>query len=594
MDDAAPVGAGQGQNVGVVHTLRIVAASLLRFLVAVGLVWGAASPWASAAGEVALVAKGPPIQAAPGSSWWIDPTGQATLESVIARQGGHFQPMEPQVRLPLKPGQALWIQLQVGPAPTQAAWFLRIDQATLDRVTLWSRSGSASSVWSRHEAGDTVPLAQRSVPAPVPVLPLAVQVGESTTHYLRIESREGFAAPMVLQAESDLLLSLQRVGLASGIYLGAATLLLLGTALAGWRVRDPAYAWYCLYLAATALFVVSGTGFGGMVLWPHADAWNDASTYVFGFLAAATWPAFLWQLFDMPRRAAAWTRLALVPLILGVGAAALTAAGVLQGPGAPLLAVSVTSAVVSLLLLRWAWRRRDPAVPGLLIAYLPLLCVLPLPIARVSQWIPLLPWARIAMAVAFAWELCVMLLVLARRSQQQVERLRRIAGLDRVDPLTGLDSESVLAQRLEHLVVRVRSAGHSGAVYLLEIANLPELLAEHGPAIEQELLVRLAHRLGRAVGPSDTVARHGDRNFVVLVEGPLRVQRAQSVATRLVANMLRPLPSRFGQLQLRPRLAWMMVPVSRQAGELVPRLQHQLGQAGPSGRTIFTIQPEDF
>ena len=81
---------------------------------------------------------------------------------------------------------------------------------------------------------------------------------------------------------------------------------------------------------------------------------------------------------------------------------------------------------------------------------------------------------------------------------------------------------------------------------------------------------------------------------MVLVEGPLLAQRAQATATRLVANMLRPLPSRFGLLQLRPRLAWMMVPVSRQADELVPRLRRQLDQAGPSGRTIFTIQPDEF
>ncbi len=559
-----------------------------------GLVWSATLPAVSAAGEIALVATGQAVSAAPGSSWWIDPTGQAALESVIAQHSRQFQPLEPLARLPLQSGQALWIQLRTGPAPSQAAWFVRIDQATLDHVTLWTPSAPGSSAWTRHVAGDRVPLVERSVPAPVPVLPLAVQTGQATTHYLRIESREGFAAPVVLQPESDLLLSLQRIGLASGIYLGAATLLLLGTAFAGWRVRDPAYAWYCLYLAATALFVVSGTGFGSLVLWPKAAAWNDASTYVFGFLAAAFWPAFLWQLFDMRRRAEAWTHLALTPLLLGAGAAALTVLGVLEGPGAPLLAVSITSAVVSLLLLRWAWRRRDPAVPGLLVAYLPLLCVLPLPIARVSQLIPLLPWARMAMAAAFAWELCVMLLVLARRSQQQVEQQRRIAGLDRVDPLTGVASESLLTQRLEHLAVRVRSAGHSGAVYLLQITNLPELVAEHGTGIEQELLVRLAHRLGRAVGPSDTVARHRDQNFVVLVEGPLPAERAQATATRLVANMLRPLPSRFGLLQLRPRLAWMMVPVSRQANELVPRLQRQLEQAGASGRTIFTIQPNEF
>jgi PleD family two-component response regulator len=55
------------------------------------------------------------------------------------------------------------------------------------------------------------------------------------------------------------------------------------------------------------------------------------------------------------------------------------------------------------------------------------------------------------------------MLVLMLRSQQRRENIRRIQGLDRVDPATGLINGAVFHERLVRLIARSRTAEATAA-----------------------------------------------------------------------------------------------------------------------------------
>ncbi|QOL50281.1 sensor domain-containing protein [Massilia litorea] len=94
-----------------------------------------------------------------------------------------------------------------------------------------------------------------------------------------------------------------------------------------------------------------------------------------------------------------------------------------------------------------------------------------------------------------------------------------ILSLAFFDPLTRLPNRRLLLDRLRHAVAATRRDGHGGALLFIDLDNFKTLNDTLGHDKGDLLLQQVARRLeARVPRGSDTVARHGGDEFVIVLE----------------------------------------------------------------------------
>jgi diguanylate cyclase (GGDEF)-like protein/PAS domain S-box-containing protein len=108
------------------------------------------------------------------------------------------------------------------------------------------------------------------------------------------------------------------------------------------------------------------------------------------------------------------------------------------------------------------------------------------------------------------------------------------------DPLTGLPNRTLFLNRLSHVFAKRDEAASSAAVMFLDIDNFKLINDSLGHDAGDQLLRGIAPRLSEELRPSDTVARFGGDEFVVLCEEVTDGRDALQVAERLQEALSRP------------------------------------------------------
>ena len=107
------------------------------------------------------------------------------------------------------------------------------------------------------------------------------------------------------------------------------------------------------------------------------------------------------------------------------------------------------------------------------------------------------------------------------------------------DALTGLPNRRLLNDRLSQTMAVSKRSGYFGALMFLDLDNFKPLNDKYGHGVGDLLLIEAARRIGSCVRETDTVARFGGDEFVVML-GELEVNKAESTAqARIVAEKLR-------------------------------------------------------
>jgi len=96
------------------------------------------------------------------------------------------------------------------------------------------------------------------------------------------------------------------------------------------------------------------------------------------------------------------------------------------------------------------------------------------------------------------------------------EAIHRLAFYD---VLTGLPNRRLLMERLDVVVAEARTGSALGAVMYVDLDNFKDVNDARGHVVGDTLLVHAAERICRAVRGSNTVARIGGDEFVVLLGG---------------------------------------------------------------------------
>jgi GGDEF domain-containing protein len=537
---------------------------------------------------VVLEERAQPIPLAGHAQAWIDERASATWQDVAQLPDSAWSLVRPDSIYALDSRKALWIRFTVMPTAQEEGWYLRIQYPALNRATLHAVDAPALAAAS---AGDAVAVARWPVPHRHPLLPLATARDGPRQFLLRIENPHSFSAPVTLVDRGYFGREEQRDSFFLGAYFGLAALALAVCILSAVVLRDGTYARYAVAVLVMALAQAAVTGIGGLFLWPRWPWWNDLSPLVLPVLAGS---AFLWffsSAVELPRRFARLHHALIALAIAGVGTAAAIA---LVDPSVrfrlqvPAIGIAC---LVGVFILAWAARHGDRYARWMLWALLPVALSVLLPLAGTWGIAPMRGWTLHLMQAAIAVELPLLLIILMLRSQDRREHQRRMQGLDRIDPGTGLVNAHVFRVRLDRTIARSRRLGYLSVAVVLEIANSERIRKNFDRAWADELPISVADRLLSGAREIDTVARLGEHRFGVLVEGPLTADEAGAVGQRIVARCLMPERNKPLEWVANLRVAQAVLPFEEEAGAAVlQRLTSLLGDIPEdSKRAVYTL-----
>jgi diguanylate cyclase (GGDEF)-like protein len=139
------------------------------------------------------------------------------------------------------------------------------------------------------------------------------------------------------------------------------------------------------------------------------------------------------------------------------------------------------------------------------------------------------------------------------------------------DNLTGLPNRRLGQDRLDNALLRARRNGQNVAVLWLDLNKYKQINDVHGHAAGDLVLVEVARRLTVRLRESDTVARMGGDEFMVLLEGVHSFAVAETVAAALLQAIEVPIPFQDLHLNITASLGISLFPEHGQSSDELVR-----------------------
>ena len=200
--------------------------------------------------------------------------------------------------------------------------------------------------------------------------------------------------------------------------------------------------------------------------------------------------------------------------------------------------------------------------------------------------------AAIAVA-AFFW-----IVLLRRRVEQQTEVIRRseerLRHMAEHDELTHLPNRTLLNDRLQMALERVRRFNSVLAILMVDLDRFKEVNDSLGHLAGDQLLCWVAERLITLVRKTDTVARIGGDEFIVLLEDLHSPEEAESIALKIVSCLSAPFDPANHQISISVSVGVCTFPNNDiRSDELLRNADAAMYQAKARGRNGFSIfKPE--
>ncbi|WP_027475959.1 7TM diverse intracellular signaling domain-containing protein [Curvibacter gracilis] len=469
-------------------------------------------------------------------AWHLaDGGGAQTPARVMGRfAAGEGAVAQPGERAPLRPAGVHWLAIDLPPVQAPREVVLEVPMADVQRLVF--HAPLSDERWSTAEAGALLPVAHWPLAHLSPAFAWTVQPGQNRV-YLSIEGRRPVELAWRLWDRSAFERHAQTLHMLWGATLGGLGLLVVLSLVQALQYRNSLplfFAGTCLALAVTA---AAQGGLGAEYLWPDRGGWSERMFEAWQSLAQGFGLLFISRLVRSalaPRWRSASLVLGLLGLVLGVVALSGLALGsVAAGYGA----------LVWLAGCGVAWRAvlRERCLGAMLAGGWLLLGPWQwVSVLRATVWT--LPWESVLLRWAptgLALSLCLLGLALAWRCRLQRDQGVQRQALKRIDSLTGLSSEHVVLERLDHLILRQHRQHRLGSVMRIRIGNLQAIFREAGvPALDAATL-QASQCISQVVRRSgDTLARLGNGDFVLLMEGDFKPQGVLDLAQTIIARGL--------------------------------------------------------
>lgn len=150
-------------------------------------------------------------------------------------------------------------------------------------------------------------------------------------------------------------------------------------------------------------------------------------------------------------------------------------------------------------------------------------------------------WRNISIAVLVASFILAVVLFWNRKLKKEIQLRekaeRLLKHLASHDTLTGLPNRSLLKDRLEHAVATHNRTQQKMAVMFIDLDGFKQVNDNYGHEQGDQLLVQVAERLTANLRESDTVARIGGDEFVLLVTHLSDCRQAENVAAKILSDI---------------------------------------------------------
>ena len=126
-------------------------------------------------------------------------------------------------------------------------------------------------------------------------------------------------------------------------------------------------------------------------------------------------------------------------------------------------------------------------------------------------------------------------------AQDAALSLTETTRLAETDPLTRLPNRVLLRDRFAQAVATARRRTHRLALLFLDLDHFKQINDQMGHSAGDEVLQKVAQRLGRSVREADTVSRHGGDEFLILLTDVSQAADAAAIAGKLLAALNAPM-----------------------------------------------------
>lgn len=467
----------------------------------------------------------------------VDADGVRSVEEIDQLPSTAFAPVTGQ---PLALGDgALWQRFDAIAVGASQAWWLAVPLPALDEATLYYRDSGGQ--WHRQEAGDSRAMSRWALKGRYPVFSLPADVGVRTRYYLQVRhSRVPYSALPFVIHDHALINLRQNEHMLLGIYFGLATLAIVLATANAIAYRDAGFATFALYVSMHVCAQSAITGVAALYWWPELPQLNNPLSLLFFSLSVA---AALWfvNTVAQPQRVSPLLGHAIRGLIVLVLFVGVLNAAVLNDTAFLAYNVLLSSSVLLLavVIIRTA-RDASAQLRWLALAFVPVAAAAVFPLLRNRGVIESGFLTQHALMIGLALGAPIMFYGLFQRLTQRLLPSNRAKTLQTIDPLTGLHVPRVLLDKLRHALSSAERQQQPFAILMVNLVNLGNLQQQHGREIGERALVMAAARIRAVARPTDTVARAGDTQFALLMDGPVTAILASEIATKILASGLRP------------------------------------------------------
>jgi diguanylate cyclase (GGDEF)-like protein len=464
--------------------------------------------------------------------------------------------------------------------------------------------------WVAKHAGDAKPWGTREVKHRNHVFRLVPDIAREEWVYLRVQSHSVVTVPLQLRHRLEFSYAERDSQLAYGLFYGLVFALFLYNLMLCFTLRDRTYAWYVLYVAAFGLSLFVFDGFAFQYLWPDDIWWANHALGTGLCLTLAFGALFSRRFLDVPRLGSLLNRLFSGAAGLGFLGAFLAATGFVMTYGTIMRTLSVVATAMAALSLYVAVRellRGYRPARFFLLAWSALLVFIALGALRNYALVPTHFLTVNGLHIGLAMDVLLLSFALAdrinaierdskaahaaaldsqralldatRENERELERriAERTAELHEVaerlrkeaaerdallarlrdqeehlrfmaqhDALTGLPNRHSMQQRLALAMEIAKRSRKKVGVMLVDLNRFKLLNDTRGHSTGDQALVTIAERLRTSVRGSDTVARYGGDEFVVIAADLDRVEVASTIAEKISDMVGLPVPLEGG------------------------------------------------
>lgn len=179
----------------------------------------------------------------------------------------------------------------------------------------------------------------------------------------------------------------------------------------------------------------------------------------------------------------------------------------------------------------------------------------------------------------------------ARDVTEEMEQRAEIVRKAFLDPLTGLPNRALFQDRLVQAIAKARR-NDASLVLFIDLDRFKQINDVHGHHVGDRLLTAIAERLSACLRESDTAARYGGDEFVVLLTDLPNREAALSVASKLLNSVSGAYEIEGVSLQITPSIGVAVFP---DHGDTADTLQRAADEAMYSikgaGRAGVAIAP---